>query len=123
MRHVKKNHTEDDNVKFEWKVKRKFVKPLQRQLYEAKMTNKTANNVILNTKHEFNSLNMNRLSMMKADFQCEVCSAKFQEKAKLEDHVKHMHEHCACSYEDCEYNAIGTIDLKYQVAYRHVREQ
>ena len=107
MRHLKNDHENEDSkdIKFKWTVKRKFIKPLQRQLFEAKMINSSAENVIINSKQEFNSLNMKRLSISdkpSSPFQCNNCGGRFESRNTLTFHIHKFHEKKVCSVVQCE---------------------
>ena len=119
LRHIRKEHENNaENVKFKWKVLKKFQRPLQRQLYESQKISSKSRNMILNSKLEFNSVNTKKLFMQKQHFQCKGCSAKFEEK-KLEfrSHSSDFHEEIQCKF--CNYTSIGKIDLKYHNLHKH----
>ena len=90
LKHIKKEHVnEEQSVQFMWKVLKKFQKPLQRQIFEAKSIANTAPDVILNSKNEFHNINLQKLSMQKKanrSFQCRECSAKFDADDLLTEH-------------------------------------
>ena len=118
LKHINAHHGNDkDKVDFRWKVIRKFNKPLQRQLFEANQINYQPENVILNSKSEFNSVNLKKLTIKRKTFQCNECSMKFDDDASLAKHRNDMHSKIKC--ENCDYTSIGKIDMKYHNKYQH----
>ena len=119
-KHITAEHANNkENVSFKWKVMRKFNKPLQRQLYEAKTISDMPTNVILNTKQEFNNLNIKNLYMQnkQKQVQCNLCGSKFINENCVNTHKDDMHTKISC--QNCDYDAIGKIDLKYHKKYYH----
>ena len=121
-KHALKEHPQNKHeVNFKWKVLRKFKKPLQRQLFEANRINSFANNVILNSKQEFNSINMDTSNKITPTFQCNSCGALFMENHLLNNHKNNFHKQTKCK--NCQYEALGLTDLKYHHMNFHRREE
>ena len=95
--HMNNNH----NVNFKWKVLRKFQKPLQRQIFEAIKIKNTASDVIMNSKHEFNSINTVNSHINNCHYQCHDCGGLFKDERTMKNHMKDFHEKTAC--EKCKY--------------------
>ena len=116
-------HASVENVKFSWKVIRSFKTPLERQITEAVyIANKEAHEN-LNSKSEFNGPPKRRLGLGNKSnyFQCNICSAKFQNEQELKKHHEMHHNKIAC--DQCDYNAIGTYDFKQHNQIMHKVDQ
>ena len=115
LRHINAEHVnEKEEVNFTWKILKKFHKPLQRQIFEANTINNMSENVLLNSKQEFNHLNTKKLQLRKPSektFQCNTCGGRFGDSSSLTEHNEKFHKYVQCS--SCSYKAIGTTDLKY----------
>ena len=117
-KHILKEHRDNKHeVNFKWKVLRKFKKPLQRQLYEACKINSLAENVILNSKQEFNSINIESTSNNNLSYQCDECGAFFKEMNNMKLHKISFHKPVKCKV--CSYEALGLTDLKYHNKHFH----
>ena len=111
-KHAKKEHSENvENVKFDWKVRKTFKKPLKRQLYEAKCIDSLSEEQSLNSKDEFNGQTLRKLELAKKDkqFNCKVCGKLFNNKEDMRVHFKMFHERIKCN--NCEYISYGEKDL------------
>ena len=110
FKHITTEHA-NKPANFEWKILKKFVKPLPRQIYEANKISNTAPDVLLNSKQEFNHMNTKKLFIKKSQFQCNICSGKFDSTTILMNHIEQFHMKIICN--TCQYEAIGRSDLKY----------
>lgn len=107
FKHMNAEHADsNENVNFKWKILRKFMKPLQRQIYEANTISNMPDNVLLNSKQEFNHMNTKKICMkssLEKHFQCNNCGGKFPTK----NHFEQFYESIKCS--SCQYEAIGKM--------------
>ena len=110
-KHVKKEHGDVSNVKFRFKVERKFKKPLQRQLFEAKCIDKTPALENLNSKDEFNGQTLKTLEICTTRrFHCKVCGQEAETLKILNEHEEQFHTRLPCDL--CEYVSFGRKDLR-----------
>ena len=105
-----KNNVQD--VEFEFKVERKFRKPLQRQLFEAKCIEKTPATSSLNSKDEFNYQALRKLEIQASEtpYHCNVCGKSFEVKNNMKNHEKKFHQVHPCDLCKCE--TFGSSGLK-----------
>ena len=111
-KHVMKEHAGDvANVKFKFQVEKKFKKPLQRQLFEAKCIDRTPALENLNSKDEFNGQTLKTLEVCTTrQFQCKMCGMKAETMKNVDEHVEQFHKRYPCDL--CEYVSFGKKDLR-----------
>ena len=121
IKHVNNDHEgKKENVQFIWKVLKKHRKPLERQISEAVNISKKKEDENLNSKSEFNHQTIKRISLdgkNKMKIHCKTCGSLFDHKEKMKEHIEMFHENQQC--ETCEYEAIGSKDLKYHAKVAH----
>ena len=118
-KHAEKEHPENvGTVDFEWKVKRTFLKPLKRQIFEAKCIDQMIEEETLNSKDEFNGQTLKKLELVrKVKINCKVCGAEFNKSDDHDNHFKKFHERFIC--ERCDYKSFGEKDLQIHMK-KHV---
>ena len=123
-KHIEQEHGGDsDNVNFSWRVLRKHQKPLHRQLHEAVKINNTKKEESLNSKIEFNGQRKRRVEVekYKRDFICNICSAKYDTKHEVDEHVEKFHRRIKC--DNCAFLAYENTGLKEHVKNEHKNTQ
>ena len=121
-KHVKNEHGGNvTDVKFKFQVIKKFQKPLQRQLYEAKCIEKTPMHENLNSKDEFNGQVLRRLELnhRKNSLNCKICGHQAESSTILAQHEEKFHEKYSCDYDQCEYISYGKRDLEEHTKVKH----
>ena len=110
-KHVKTDHKEDaKDVKFQFRVERKFRKPLERQLYEAKVIEKVPQHESLNSKEEFNGLSLRKLKLSdKEKVHCKECGQEFSHVNVMKLHEEKFHVRYKCDV--CPYRSFGMNDF------------
>ena len=121
VKDVNKEHEGNkDSVEFTWKVLRKHMKPLERQVAEAVNISKKKDEENMNSKSEFNHQTVKRISLDKKkhmSFQCKICGIQSEQKEVLNSHMQMFHTKIQCV--QCDYEAIGEKDLKYHAYVNH----
>ena len=110
--HAVKEHQEHiHDVKFKWNVLRKFKKPLQRQIFEAKHIDKKSEEQNLNSKEEFNgqTLKIIKVTVKRKALHCDTCGKEFYFQNILNDHNTKFHDRFNCEF--CDYTSFGRRDL------------
>ena len=97
-KHIQNEHENEnpEDIKFSWKISNKIRKPLERQLTESVNIARASPDENLNSKSEYNSHSIKRLSLPKENenFQCNACSAVFNKNVQLKEHFKINHNSC-----------------------------
>ena len=112
LKHVNTEHGgQCENIKFAWKVLRKHNKPLQRQLHEAVNISKKDPFKHLNSKSEFNSQSVERLTLNGSKFtiNCKICGQLSRTRYEVQNHEDKFHNRKPCN--NCNYISFGQRDL------------
>ena len=121
LKHVIKEHDGiKENVKFTWKVVKKHMKPLERQVSEAVNISNKKDGETLNSKSEFNHQTIRRISLdgrPQKKFTCNTCGSMVKQHQELKEHMIMFHEKKQCKV--CEYEAFGSKDLMYHTRRTH----
>ena len=116
---LREHNGDMENIVFDWKVIKKFQKPLSRQLKEALCIEKKDKSVNLNLKSEYFKNNTCKLILNKAEYTCDKCSRIFDNAKNLQVHDNDMHRRVPCKSEDCKYIAFGEKDFRYHEKSEH----
>ena len=108
-----------EGVEFTWKVLKVHPKPLQRQLHEAVVIKNKKDEDSLNSKSEFNSQRIKRISLDKnmANLNCDICGSKCNTIEEKIAHTAKFHKRYKC--QKCEYLSFGTSGLDEHVLVKH----
>ena len=121
IKHVNKEHEGNkENVKFTWKVLKKHMKPLERQVSEAVNISNKKDGETLNSKSEFNHQTIKRISLdgrPQKKFTCNTCGSMVKQHEEMKEHMIMFHEKKQCKV--CEYEAFGSKDLMYHTRRTH----
>ena len=111
-KHILTAHKESPHeVKFEWGITGKFVKPLYRQLNEAISIENKSIEETLNSKNEYFHQNVKRIGLnnLENKYQCNYCSRWLESESELQHHKKLMHIRYKCQM--CDYISFGERNL------------
>ena len=98
---------------------RKHTKPLQRQIHEAVNINSKSKEENLNSKSEFNSQSIERLSLdtIQKIIDCKICGQLFTSSYEAQNHEELFHSRNKCTL--CVYISFGLRDLSEHIKNNH----